>query len=98
MLETAIAHVHCTYDVYAIWYNSIPELKVLMRMKKRRRLCSEDKLEDIDKMTGSTPLGTFVQSALKHTPNDISEREERGDQRSMPRRGSSSRKKQLLGM
>lgn len=95
MLETAIAHVHCICYGTTIQF---PELKVLMRMKKRRRLCSEDKLEDIDKMTGSTPLGTFVQSALKHTPNDISEREERGNERSMPRRGSSSRKKQLLGM
>lgn len=68
-----------------------------MRMKKKQRLSSEDKLEDVNKMTGSTPLATFVQSALKHTPKDVSEREKRGDQKSMPR-GSSSRKKQLLGM
>lgn len=69
-----------------------------MRMKKRRRLCSEDKMEDVNKMTGSTSLATFVQSALKHTPKDISEREEREDQKRMPRRGSSSRKKQQNGM
>ena len=72
---------------------------MLVQVKKRRRLSRDGGMEDtnhVSKMTGSSSLSTFVQSALKWTPNERVER--RGDQDSRHKGTSTSRKKQRLGI
>ena len=72
------------------------EPKVLERVKRKRRLSS---CEDGSNTTGSSSrLSMFVQSALQQTPVEDGAGMSRHDNGRPRQSGSSSRKKQRLGM
>ena len=82
MMANALCYTFCVFTV---------EPRVLERMKRKRRLSSD---EDGDSATTSR-LSVFVQSALRQTPVEEAARGLRGSRSRGS--GSSSRKKQRLG-